>query len=123
MPIHKFGHKLALCASPEKLVYVARSCKAAAVYDVFQDKWDLLPQMPDSLAWPRGFYIDGMFYVVNIKGTFDSVTYRFDPKIQRWQALQRFELLRFSPMSFEAVYVLLVSGTKIIMVSIMVSGK
>ncbi|GLJ35146.1 hypothetical protein SUGI_0707490 [Cryptomeria japonica] len=105
MPIDIVGHRLlALCASPEGLVYVVTSCKEAAVYDVLQDKWDRLPEMPDSVVWPIAFNINGMFHVVNISRMFSTLTYRIDPMIQRWQVLQRFELLRFSPLSFEVAF-------------------
>ncbi|GLJ35145.1 hypothetical protein SUGI_0707480 [Cryptomeria japonica] len=104
IPIDTIGHRLAHCASPEGLVYVVTSCKAVAVYDVVQDKWDLLPVMPDSVVLPKAFYIDGMFYVVNISKKFSNLTHRFDPMIQRWQVLRRFELLRFPPLSCQVAF-------------------
>ncbi|GLJ34962.1 hypothetical protein SUGI_0703490 [Cryptomeria japonica] len=102
IPIDKFGYQLACCASPERLVYIAGRSKKAAVYDVGEDKWELLPEMPHSISWARGYYIDGMFHVVTIFGTLNYLSNRCNPVAKQWEVLQRFELLRYPPLSFVA---------------------
>ncbi|XP_059064425.1 F-box/kelch-repeat protein At1g15670-like [Cryptomeria japonica] len=102
IPIDKFGYQLACCASPERLVYIAGRSKKAAVYDVGEDKWELLPEMSHSISWARGYYIDGMFRVVTIYGTLNYLSNPYNPVAKQWEVLQRFELLRYTALSFVA---------------------
>ncbi|GLJ34963.1 hypothetical protein SUGI_0703510 [Cryptomeria japonica] len=102
IPIHIFEYQLACCVSPERLVYIVGKSKAASVYDVGENKWELLPEMPHSIGWARGYYIDGNFYVMSVFGTLNYRTYRFNPAAQQWEVLHEFELLRYPPLSFVA---------------------
>ena len=62
--VHEFGHQIACCASPKRLVYIGGENQEAAVYDVFENTWECLPEMKEKIGWVRGYYIDGMFHVV-----------------------------------------------------------
>ncbi|XP_057824318.2 F-box/kelch-repeat protein At1g15670-like [Cryptomeria japonica] len=80
IPIGK--RRFACCATPEGSIYIAggyAKCdnagepREAAVYKVDEDKWELLPQMLEEVGFCRGFFFEGMFYVIG------SVCQRFDP--------------------------------------------
>ena len=45
VPIHEFGSQIACCASPKGLVYIAGENQEVAVYDVFEDRWEDLPEI------------------------------------------------------------------------------
>ena len=64
IPVHESGHQIACCALP--VVYIAGEIQEAAVYDVFENRWERLPEMKEKIGWVRGYYIDGMFHVVSV---------------------------------------------------------
>ncbi|GLJ34883.1 hypothetical protein SUGI_0702260 [Cryptomeria japonica] len=83
----------AFCASPEGSIYMAGGnakydddpeLRDAAVYKVDEDKWELLPQMPQEIGRCKGFFIEGMFYVI---GTSNNRCQRFDPNTRIWTTL------------------------------------
>ncbi|GLJ35016.1 hypothetical protein SUGI_0704540 [Cryptomeria japonica] len=103
-PIQEFGHQCACCASPGGgLVYIAQESQVA-VYDVAQDKWELLPGIQDPIDLVRGYYIDGMFHVVSVFAKPFYQTYRFNPVTQQWEVLHGFNLLQYPPLSFVAEF-------------------
>ena len=55
IPINEFGHQITCCASPEGLAYIARENQEATVYDVFEDRWERLPEMQEKICWVRGY--------------------------------------------------------------------
>ena len=50
----------------------------------------------------RGYYIDGMFHVLNMFGSLLSHAYRFNPVAKQWEDLVCFELMRYSLVSVVA---------------------
>ena len=58
------------------------SCQKATVYDVFEDRWEFLPEMQEKIGWVRGYYIDGMFHVVSVYAKQFYKTDRFNPVSQ-----------------------------------------
>ena len=101
--VHEFGHQIACCASPEELVYIAGENQEVAVYGVFEDRCEHLPEMQEKIGWARGYYIDWMFDVVSVYVKQFYRTDRFNPVSQHWDVLHDFELLRcYSPLSFVA---------------------
>ncbi|GLJ34833.1 hypothetical protein SUGI_0701550 [Cryptomeria japonica] len=96
IPTPSDRNKYAWCASPDGSIYIAggydtiagRKLRDAAVYKVDEDKWELLPQMYENVGrYCRGFFIEGMFYVL-----YRYRTQRFDPNTRVWTTIANMSL-------------------------------
>ncbi|GLJ34522.1 hypothetical protein SUGI_0694220 [Cryptomeria japonica] len=90
---HRF-YPFACCASPDGSIYIAGGynkyggnndhLREAAIYKVDEDKWELLPEMPQEIGNCKGVFIEGMFYVI---GIVNNRCQRFDPNTRVWTTI------------------------------------
>ncbi|GLJ13391.1 hypothetical protein SUGI_0211280 [Cryptomeria japonica] len=73
------------------LIYVGGGCesygnpvRSASVYNVEEDKWDVLPDMNTYIQNSKGAFADGKFYVIGTSGSFEV----FDSQTRSWTTME-----------------------------------
>ena len=95
-PHFRSHYKFSCCASPEGSIYTAGGfdgtdlLSEAAVYKVNEDKWEILPNMHQSVGFSTGVFMEGMFYVIGDRPR--EGTQRFDPITRVWTTIDNMSL-------------------------------
>ncbi|GLJ34842.1 hypothetical protein SUGI_0701690 [Cryptomeria japonica] len=91
--IHTARSMFACRTSSEGSIYIAgglekhtpsHELSEATVYNVDEDKWELLPDSHQKMGICNGVFIEGMLYVISIMG---NRIQRFDPNTREWTAM------------------------------------
>jgi len=106
----------ACSVSPDGLIYVAgghdenkNALRAAEVYDVEEDKWEILPQMSQERDECQGMFMDGKFTVISgyrteSQGRFDRSAEVFDPSTALWSRVENMWSIDGCPRSCVAAF-------------------